>query len=142
MPGCCTYTAVFGGWRTVSSGTPCSRFRLNVWNVTRILILLVTSSLRLWWLVGSWLRRRSVLQAIPHLFLLDRIGDLGSVPKKVEISSDGATIVSALGAPTKGIVVQVISRLFKLVTEAIIGVFKVQATDEKVRWRSSALGHV
>jgi hypothetical protein len=61
------------------------------------------------------------------LFLLDSIRDLSGVTKEVEVSSDSATIISTFSASTKSVVVEIITGLLESVTEAIVGIFEVEA---------------
>jgi hypothetical protein len=66
------------------------------------------------------------------VFLLDRIGDLRCLTKKVEVFAYGPlTWTSSFYATSKGIIIEVIVGFFQLVAQAVIGIFEINAA-----WRT------
>lgn len=71
----------------------------------------------------GWSSGSLVVATVKHLLLLDRVGNLSSSAKEVKIlvnrSADCNTIAS------KGIIVEIVTGFFKLVAEAVVGVFEI-----------------
>ncbi len=59
--------------------------------------------------------------------MLDSISDLSGITKEIEVSSDSAAIISTFSASTKSVVVEIVTSLLESVTEAIVGIFEVEA---------------
>jgi hypothetical protein len=101
---------------------------LNIWDVPRVLILLVARPLRFGRLsmAGCAMLGR-VLEVVSDVLLIDGVRDLCRVAKEVEISSYRTLAGAAFSPATKCIIVQVVASLLKLIAQAIIGVFEVDA---------------
>jgi hypothetical protein len=54
---------------------------------------------------------------------------LGGISKKVKVFAHVALASSAFGTTTKSVIVQVVARFLKLVTEAVVGVFEVETGE-------------
>lgn len=70
---------------------------------------------------------------VSNVFLFYGVGDLCRVAKKVEISAKSSLPACiACNISAKGVVIEVIVGLLKLVAEAIVGVFEIDTSG--VKW--------
>ncbi len=61
------------------------------------------------------------------MLLVDSVGDLRGLAKKVEFLSHCTFTSASFCATTKGVIVKVISGFFELITKTIVGVVKVES---------------
>jgi hypothetical protein len=61
---------------------------------------------------------------IDHVFLLDRIGDLSSPTKEIEIFANRASVPADI--TTKSVVVEIVASLHQLVTQTVISLFEFE----------------
>jgi hypothetical protein len=111
--------------RLLGLEAPDIRTCLQLRDVLGVFVALITGAVGL----GSLGDRRFVLSRllpclVQDLFFLQRVRDHRSLPRKVEVSSNG---LLRGRAAAKGIVVECIVDLVELVSEAIVGFFKVNA---------------
>lgn len=97
--------------------------RLEVANVARLGIVFVSS------LDGLPLLPfhlgRGLASTVQHLLLVDCAGNLGRLAGEVEVLADGLGRLAA-----KGVIVEGVIGFIKLVSEAIVGVVKIEAAAE------------
>jgi hypothetical protein len=100
----------------------CARFQLR--NIFGVFVALVAGprlrGLRNRRLV---LLRRSLASLIEHLLLLQDVGDLGCLARKVEVLVDGLLD----GRAAKGVVVEGVISIVEVVTEAIVRLLEIDA---------------
>lgn len=104
--------------------------RLQLRDVVRVMVALIASPRGLG-SVGNWrpllllLGRCGVASLVDHLLLLQRVRNLGCLTSKVEISSD---VLLSSGATAKGVVIEGIVGLVKLVTESVVRLLEIDAS--------------
>jgi hypothetical protein len=69
-----------------------------------------------------------MLEIVHHLLFTDHIGDFGRLPEEIKVLADSGLYTRCFcSASAKGIIVQVIACLIKLVSQPIVGIFEVKS---------------